>query len=63
MKTDITLDKEEAKKAIQNYLQENMEVEVALDDISFDITRTSAQPGSRGSPKVSSVTCEDVTRQ
>lgn len=63
MRTDITLDEEEAKEAVRLYLREEKGMSVDTEDISFDIQRTSSQPGSIGSPRVKSVTCEDVESQ
>ena len=60
MQMNIELDKEEAKRAVQIYLEEENGMTVSLEDISFNIGRSSAQPGQVGSPKIKSITCENV---
>lgn len=60
MQTNVELNQEEAKEVIQQYLEEKKDMEVDIEDISFNIGRSSAQPGQVGSPKVKSITCENV---
>lgn len=60
MNMNVELDKEEAKEAIQMYLRQRKEMKVDLENISFNIKRSSAPPGQIGSPMVKSVSCEDI---
>ena len=62
MQMDVNLDQEEVKRAIKIYLKEEKGIAASLDDMSFNIKRSSAQPGQIGSPKVKSVTCENVNK-
>jgi len=61
MKITAELDKDEVKAAIREYLREEKR-EIVPDNanISFNIERKSAQPGSTGRPRLVSAECEGI---
>lgn len=60
MQTNVELNQDEVKTAIQLYLEEERGIEADVENISFNIHRSGGQPGEIGSPQVQSVTCKDV---
>jgi hypothetical protein len=62
MNMTVELNKEEMKKAIQIYLEQEKQMAVNSENISFNIKRSSAPPGQIGSPVVKSVSCADIDK-
>ena len=60
MDMEVTLQLDEIREAIQKYLQEEKDMKVDQDDISFDVRKGSMQPRSSGTPRLRSATCENV---
>ena len=62
MTTNVELDEDEVKEAIQLYLSEK-NLDVALEDIDIEIQRgmNKGSPAQRTSPGIRKAVCKDVT--